>query len=317
MKSWVTIALVLGLCGCRPSDQKVVTDSNQKADTVRDLVLAGEFVEFKQTGYSLCGPNAWTSMRFGDEEERMRVIAGRQTAFIQPGFSVCYRVGDEIGTEVNKKGALGGGKIRIVSVGLVLLDKLYGKNAEKVSGRYFQATDNLDKYKGALKSRMYPEMDGVVTVVNFVYLPGTAADEAAMKQLDEELSEGDGYKEAQEGKSIGKCDHWTDFDVNPEVLPQIKSGELRSWYRLGNQNCLIQGSEVGLRLDRDLKSPQVARVKVTKVKMFRVRYMEPKFFELHGFPYEQLKTMILKDNESKKNEFMTVTDFEYLGEVAP
>lgn len=312
MKSWVTIALVLGLCaGCKPSDQKVVS--------VRDQVMAGDYVEFKEMGYSLCGNGfAWDNMRFGSEEERMRVIVKKQQAFIQPGFRACYRVGDVINFEVINKGAFGGGKIKITSVGLVLLDKLYGKNASKVSGSYFKSTDNLDAYKGTLKSRMFPDMEGVVTVVNFVYIPGSSIDEALMKARDKEMSETDGYKETEkDGDAIAGCSDWQDFAINPEVLDAIKSGELRSWYNLGPRNCLKQGVEAGVRLDKNLSSPKVIRVKVTKIKKFRVRFVDPKFFNLHGFSYDKLKEMITKEDAGKNSEFMTVTDFEYLGEVSP
>lgn len=312
MKSWVTIALVLGLCaGCRPSDQKV--------DSVREQVMAGDYVEFKDTGYSLCGSSfAWDNMRLGSEDERMRIIVKKQQAFIQPGFRACYRVGDEISIEVVNKGSLGGGRIRITSVGLVLLDKLYGRNASKLSGPYFKATDNLEAYKGTLKSRMFPEMEGVVTVVNFVYISGTADDEAVMKQKDKEMSETDGFKETEkDGDTLASCKtEWTDFAIKPDVLEQIKSGELRSWYNMGPRNCLKQGAEAVVRISKDLASPPVIRVKVTKIKKFRVRFVDAKFFNLNGFPYATLKEMILKDDTGKNNEFMTVIDFDYLGEVA-
>ncbi|MBX3022025.1 MAG: hypothetical protein KF799_10145 [Bdellovibrionales bacterium] len=312
MKSWVTIALVLGLCvGCRPSDQNI--------KSVRDRVMAGEFVQFSRNGQGICGGDfGWDDMRLTDEVELMRVVAKKQGSYIAPGFSACYRVGDTVTLELNSKRGVARGQVRIDAVGLVLLDKLYGRNAQKMSGRFFQSSDNLDRYKAGLTNRMYPEMEGVVTVVNFTYIRGSAPDEATLKAKEEELSETSAYKEtSKEGDSLGKCNNWTDFDIHPDVLEKIKSGELRSWYRLGTQNCLQQGVEAGLRLNRDLKSPIVAKVKVTKIKSFRVKFMEPSFFELNGFKYETLKSMILKENEVKKNEFMTVTDFEYIGEVTP
>lgn len=310
MKSWFTILMVMGLCaGCGPSDQHV--------QSVRDRVMAGEYVEFTENGKSFCGPFVvWSDIRVDSKDERQRIIVGKQKSYVQPTWSTCYRVGDTVALRVNKDdvASAGGGLLKVKAIGFVLLDKLYGKAAEGLKGSYFKSVDNLNQYKGS--KRPFPDAEGVVTVVTFEYLAGTAADEAAVKKADREESETPAYKEQIENdKTLSTCKDkvWTDFPVKPEFLDAIKSGELRSTYNTSNQNCVKIGSEIGLRTGSKPGDPAQVKVRVLKTKSFRTRFASIDYFDLHGYKWEDLKAIL---DAEKPSEFLTVVDFEFVSEVS-
>lgn len=309
MKSWLTMALALGLlAGCRPSDQKI--------KSVKERVLAGEFVQFTEPGYSLCGTGrAWDNMDFGDNKERDRVIFGSQRAFFNPGWSACYRVGDVISTGIFKRGPMGGGKVRINSVGLVLLDEMYGKNAAKLEGKFFASADNLNSYKAGLTNRMKDKDLGIISVIGITYVPGTAVDEAEVRERVSEAETGDGFQETvNDGDSVSSCKkEWTDFKIAPEVQDAVMKGELRSWFQLGRQQCLKQGQIVDLKAGFSKDSPVVAKIKVKKVRTFRVKYMKREWFDSPVYKYEDIQQAVQKANETRKDDSMSVVDFEIQG----
>ena len=147
MKNWICAAVLSAvLVGCQPSDQRT--------ETVRERVLAGEFVEFTKTGYGLCGRSAWTDLRLGDLDERERVILGKQGSFVNPGHSACYRIGDTVSLGVFGRDAAGGGRVRIDRLGLVRLDRLKSNN---LKGRYFASSEAVSRYGAALAPRLKPE----------------------------------------------------------------------------------------------------------------------------------------------------------------
>lgn len=298
MTYWILVAAIgAALVGCQPSDQR--------PQTVRERVLAGEFVEFTKPGYTLCGRNAWTDMQVGDLDERERVILGKQGSFINPGHSACYRVGDTINLAVFGRDKTGGGRVRIDRVALVRLDKLKAKN---LKGRFFSTDDSVRSYGEKLNSRMKPEYEGIVTVVDFTYVGGTAADEAEVRAGDV----GDGYEEAPEGKSLSQCrTGWNDLSLPAEWIEDARAGRLKSGYQFGERNCFTQGQTANLKSGFGDKATVVAKVRIVKLKKFRVRALDPKFFSLDGFDYATLSARVALDNK-KNEEFMTVTDFEVL-----
>lgn len=304
MQKWLFAALASAviLTGCQPSDQH--------PETVRERVLAGEFVEFTKPGYSLCGRSAWGDMQVNDVDERDRVILAKQQSLLNPGHSACYRIGDTVSLRVFGRDVPGGGQVRIERLGLVLLDKLQSR---QLKGRYFTASEAFSRAKESVRPRLKPAHEGIVTVVDFTYLSGSAADEARVREQDAAASQGDGLIETtKDGEALSTCKSpWSDVSLPAEWLDAARAGQLKSAYLLGERNCLTQGQTVNVK-GFGKEAPVAFKARVTALRKFRVRAIAAKYFALDGFAYETLAAKVAQDNQRKNEEFMTVVDFGVL-----
>lgn len=303
MTKWILVVVAGALLGCQPSDRH--------PETVRERVLAGEFVEFTKPGYGLCGRSTWTDLRLGDVDERERAILGKQQSFINPGHAACYRIGETVSLGVFGRDVPGGGRVRIDRLGLVLLDKLQSRH---LKGRYFASSEALTRYREVLRPRLKPEHEGIVTVVDFTYVSGTASDEAKVREEDATAAQGDGFAETtRDGDKLSACkSEWHDLSLPAEWIADARAGRLKSGYQIGERNCFAQGQTANLKSGFGKEAPAVANVRITKLKRFRVSALAPRFFVLDGFDYATLTARVAQDLQRKNDEYMTVIDFEVL-----
>lgn len=300
-------ALLMLLTACRPADQKV--------KSVKERLEAGEIVEFTEPGYRRpsCRQQQpdWQDVRVSDENERMRIVVGKQNSALNPGTHSCFRVGSQI--KINSpgdKGNKGGGLVTLSKLSLVMIDKL---EKYHLKGRYFQSSDDFFKYKDNMKMRLRPDHNGIVTVLEFAYVKGTATDEKNLQQKDTDQSSGDGFQETlNEGDSISKCNKpWSDLIV-PEIYKSaLMSGKLQSYYNWGSRNCLIQGQDALVKANFGAEFPSYAKIKVLKVKLVRAAFIDAKFLVASGdYDLGPLKKQIQLEN---KEEFITIVDFKVEG----
>lgn len=167
----IATLLVFCLCGCRPSDQKVLS--------VRSRVLSGNRVDFTQEGYSLCGKKSYSRLDLFDDNERERIVLGRQFSIVRPGHNNCYRVGDTVDLNPFGKHLRQGGQVRIERLSLILLDKIRAKN--DLNGEFFTKTADSTQYLSAVQSQLKADQEGIVTIVTVTYVNGSAFDEERIR----------------------------------------------------------------------------------------------------------------------------------------
>lgn len=164
----VSIALLAS--ACQPADLPT--------QSVRSRLESGQLVDQTGDGFRYKGcPESmpdWADIRLGDEPERRRVVQGRQGSIAQPGRRVCYRIGSVVDIKVPRDDRAGLGRAKIVRIAWIQLDKLRG---DQLQGRYFSAPDAFYLYKDKLRAQMSPRDQGVVSIVDFIYLNGSAVDE--------------------------------------------------------------------------------------------------------------------------------------------
>jgi hypothetical protein len=303
--------LILSLCvACQPSDQK--------AKTVKQRLDAGETVVFSEPGYRRpsCSQRSpdWSNVALNDEDERGRIVLSKQNSFLSPGPRTCYRVGSTIDLGVYGRDIKGGGRVRITRLSLVRMDKL---DKRSLKGAFFSSNDAFNRYRDALKPRMRPEYGDIITIVDFVYLSGSAVDESDIRQKDQDKNTGDGYEETTNaGDTLSSCNKpWSDVAVPAELLDAVRSGAIKSWYQLGERNCFAQGQTAALKTGVGAGSPAVAQIRLTKLKRFRISAIDAKFFNLPDYDFTAVRDRVLRDNTNRHEEFMTVVDFDLVEET--
>lgn len=297
------LAAALGtIIGCQPSDRNPIS--------ARDRVLRGEAVVFSKLGDRLCGPNsAWTEMRIYDSAERPRIVLGQQRSTVQPGHAVCYQVGDVVNLrEVNRQ-VRDAGRARIDRITLVLMDKL---RTERLNGDFFASSNQFQAYAENVRERLSPEDQGIVTIVDFTYLAGSASDEKTIQDLEAEKPVIPEYEETKsDGQRLsGDCGNsvWQSLSFPPELISNLEKG-LGSWFLPGAKNCFRQGQDADLT--NGFKGPRIRRVKVTGLKRFRVSDLKPEHFHLPSdFGFEILREQVSK--AKIRDGFMTVVDFQLI-----
>jgi hypothetical protein len=293
----IIFALVaaLAIVGCKPNDTHV--------KTVKERVDAGEVVWFSEPGTKLpncrVGPD-WPGIRNTPKEEVERIVLGKQRTVAAPGNRNCYRIGSKIMVIDGKPSA---GIVVVQALGIARLDLL---RQGDLKGRYFDARSEFDGFTNKLASRMGGNKNGYIYLVNVAYVGGTAVNEKAIKDADKL----DGYEETtKDGDSLG-CNAWTTMEVAMDFLNPILDGKLKSYYKLGSSNCIAQGATIELKERLGTTYPVLAKVKVKKVKRFKVSALAARYFELDGFDFNILKNHVTAANLRAKEERMTVVDFE-------
>lgn len=309
MKLWVPAiaALLTLLTACRPADQKV--------KSVKERLEAGEVVEFTEAGYRRpsCREQLpdWSDVRVSDEDERMRIVVGKQSSALNPGSHSCFRVGGQVlVNSPGDKGNKGGGLVTVSKISLVMIDSLEKRH---LKGRFFQSSDEFFKYKDNMKFRLRPDHNGIVTILDFAYVKGTATDEQNLQQKDAEQSSGDGFQETlNDGDSISKCNKpWTDLIVPETYKDALMSGKLQSYYNWGSRNCLTQGQDALVKAKFGEEFPTYAKIKIVKIKLIRAAFIDAKYLVAAAdFDVSPLKKQIQLEN---KEEFVTIVDFKVEG----
>jgi hypothetical protein len=301
--------LSAGLSACQPADQNLLT--------VRERLEKGEVVEFSTPGYrrpscSERNPD-WTDVGLSNQDERARVVLGQQGSVLAPGLYSCYRVGSVIALKVSGKSG-GLGFIQISKISLVRLENL---KSFHLKGRFFASTSEFGRYLDGLKPRMQdPKYKGVVTIVDFRYIEGSALDEKAIRDEDQRKSVGDGYEETRnDGDTLSDCrSPWSYVSLPQEFLNPVKAGALKSWYQLGERNCFQQGQEASLELSSE-GHPSVAKIRIIKIKRVKLSAIDAKYFRLLNFDFAAVKARILSDNQHNET-WITIADFDLLSDFA-
>jgi len=307
MNLWViAVAAVLTLTACQPSDVKV--------KTVRERLEAGQVVEFTKPGYRRpdCPSRApdWTDLLVSNEI-RQRIVLKSQATLPGLGKKPCYRVGSVVNIKVAGNSA-GLGQVRIVKLSLVKAESLR-QNAfnDRFIGK--AKVEEFARLKEDLQKALKPEHEGLIHIVEYQYLNGSAADQ---KAIEEKAQATDLYQETSEnGQRVGSCPadkSWNDIVAPQEFHPLILGGQIKSWYRLGDSACLNQGQEVDVKASSAAGTPSSGQVRITKLKLFRVSDLDQSRFELPGFDFEKLREKILADNLRARQEKITVMDVEPL-----
>lgn len=303
MIRWLIVAIALGLSACQPADPN--------SRTVKQRLEAGEIVEFTKPGYRRpsCSDRLpdWTDIRLSDEDERERIVALSQSSALNPGKHSCFRVGSVITLNTPQK-RTGGGLVRITKLALAQLDKL-DKRAMK--GKFFASSESFYKYKDAVKFRLKPDQDGIVTLLEFEYLDGSAPDEKAIREKQSQKDAGDGYEEtSKDGDSLSSCKKpWSDILVAADFQDPVMKSKLGSWFRLGKSACLSQGQTVQVKTelkDTDIKGV----VKLTKIKRVKLKFLTADHLNLNGFEFARVKAQIEKENAGKGEEWIMIFDVQ-------
>ena len=131
-----TLLAVLAVVGCKPNDQHV--------KTVKERVDAGEVVWFSEAGTKLpnCRNGAdWPGLRGTPEDERSRIVLGKQKTVVSPGNRSCYRIGSRVALREKKYGIWQevtwqdyAAHVRAVSLGLAALGLARGDTVAVISG---------------------------------------------------------------------------------------------------------------------------------------------------------------------------------------
>lgn len=168
----VGTAITCVLAACQPADLPT--------ESVRERLQSGQLVEKTEDGFRYKGCSAdkpdWSDLRLA-EIERERVVLGRQRSIVQPGRRVCYRIGSVVTIIVPNDTRRDLGRARITRIAWIQLERL---SAEHLRGRYFATPDAFFTYKDQLRARLSPRDQGMVTIVDFVYLNGSAVDESSI-----------------------------------------------------------------------------------------------------------------------------------------
>ncbi len=295
----LTAAMLLALTACQPSDQKV--------KTVRERLEAGETVEFTKPGTNTpnCGAAVWSTIKVANKPERDRVIVGSQASILNTGYKFCGKIGRAIDMTVFK-GDQGLGQVVVKKISIVKLDFL---RPSLLKGKYFSSDIDFDNYKKSIK--LYPENLGIVTIIETQYQNGSAVDEKAVREKEDEKSKSDGLEETTEdGKDLSQCSSpWSDLAVADEFQDAVLKGSLGSWYSIGQKNCIRQGQLVNIKSKVGRDEPSKGQLKVIKIRRFRMNFLAAGYFDLRGFDFEKIKTQINRDDKYR-DEWITVVDFE-------
>lgn len=295
------IALTL-LSACQPADVS--------PKTVKERLDGGELVEFSKPGFrpKACSDRQsdWSDIRLSNNLERQKIVLGQQLSVLNPGIYSCFRVGSIVALNVQGLRPPAG-QVRITKLAWVKLDSLEGRH---LKGQVFARSQDVDRYRDQVRLRMQADHAGMVTVVEFTYLKGTAADEKAIKEDEDKRNQGDGLEETTaDGQALSSCKNaWSDVFVPTGFHGAIQEGKISSWYQLGERNCLKQGQTVALRASRDQAPFTTASIK--KIKRFKTSFLDAKYFVLNEYDFANLKTEIENANRQKNEIWMTVVDFE-------
>ncbi len=310
------LAALFATAACKPSDVKV--------KTVKERLDSGQLVEFTKPGYRRpsCPKAApdWSNLSLSDQAERERIVLKTQSATLNPGKETCFRVGSVVNLTVDGKP---NGQATIRKLGLIKLGSL---QAQQLKGKFFAKTDDFNGFKSNVESkRMKPVHEGLVTIVEVDYLSGSAADQKTIEDRDAEKNAGDGFAETlNDGDRLGECRNnsvWKELIVPGDYQAPVMTSQIKSWYRLGNFNCLTQGQEAEVKESTKADAPSAGKVRIRKIKMFKVQSLSRERFDLPDFDFEKLKQKILTENSERKprpEEWMLVYDVEAPGgTVAP
>lgn len=298
MFAWLNAALFLiALTACQPADKST--------KTVKEKIDAGYVVDFTKPGYRRpsCPSRApdWSDVRLNDDSERERIITQSQSSILSPGKHSCFRVGAVVSIN-SPQIRSGSGQARINKISLVKIDNL---NSSSLKGSFFAKADDFNSYRDNMRRRMRLSDEGIVTIVDLRYIEGSAADESSIKEKLAREASGDGFSEtSSDGSSISNCTTpWTEILVPESFHEALLSGTLRSYYRMGDLNCLKQGQQVELKVKRG--DPSKGLLKVVKIKKFRTSFLSPQYFNLGSFTWETLATAIKAE---RPQEWMTVME---------
>lgn len=310
----LAIGAALFLTACQPSDVKV--------KSVKERLDAGQLVEFTKPGYrrpscSQAAPD-WTNLSLSDNAERERIVLKAQGATLNPGRHSCFRVGGIVNLAVEGKS---NGRARIRKLGII---KIANLESRQLKGKFFAKSDDFNRFKNnVLEKRMKPEHEGLVTIIEVDYLPGSAADQKLIEDKEREKNSGDGFEETTaDGQRVGECRNnsvWKEILVPADHQSLVMGGQIKSWYRLGNFNCLTQGQDVDVKASLSSDTPSAGKVKITRVKMFKINALSRERFDLPDYDFETLKAKILTENADKKprpEEWIIVYDLQGPGSVA-
>lgn len=286
------------LTACKPSDQKV--------NSVRERLEAGEAVEFNKPGTRLpnCGPQVWNDIRVADRNERERVVVGQQSSIVNAGYKFCGVIGKPVAMSYFNDKNLGA-----VVVNKITLVKLANMKPSQLKGSFFSEDQGFDDYKSRIK--LTAKHEGIVVIVDTKYVKGSAADEKVLMERRAEKNATDGYAETTaDGTDVSSCPTpWMDLAVSNEGFQQaILDGKLGSWYSLGEKNCIRQGSTINIKSKVGKDEPVKGQVKVAKIKKFRTSFLAAKYFDLRGQDFGAIKSVISAEN-TKRSEWITVVDF--------
>lgn len=307
MKPWISVvATLLALTACQPADVKV--------KTVKERLEAGQLVEFTEPGYRRpsCSDRApdWSALEVSNQEERERVILKSQASILHPGRHSCYRVGSVVNLKVFREDETDG-QVQITKLSLIKLDKLH---AGHLKGRFFSKSEDFESYKNFLaEKRMRPEFDNIVTIVEFVYITDSASDQVKIWEDEEKRNSGDGYQETtKDGEKVGTCpgSTWRDIRIPPEFHADVLAGNIKSWYTLGDRSCFEQGQEVEITPIGGGAS--VGRVRISKLKIFKLEALNAERFNLPNYSYEEVKKAIEQHvaKMDRPQKWIVVIDFE-------
>jgi hypothetical protein len=296
------MAIAAVVVGCKANDTNV--------KTVKERVDAGEIVWFSEPGTKLpsCkNSRDWIGIQGTPSDEQERLVLGKQRSVIgtrvgKTKMWPCYRIGSDIAiNEQNPKL----GSVGVQAIGIARLDLIKQRD---LKGRYFEAEEEFTGYTKRVASRVKGDAQAYVYILNLNYVAGSAANEKVLQENDKK----DGYEEtSKDGDNLG-CNTWSVFDNDTlaEYLQPILEGKVKSFYKLGSRNCVTQGAIVELKERFGATVPALTKVKVKKVKRFKVSALNERHFVLDGFDFKILKGTILEQNKKAKAEFMTVIDFE-------
>jgi hypothetical protein len=296
MRFCLLIAALI-LAACQPADKKV--------KSVKERLEAGELVEFTKPGYRppACNQHLpdWSDIRLRDESERERIVLKTQRSALNPGKYSCFRIGSIIDLNSPDKHS-GAGKARITKLSIVALDKLQARN---LKGSFFSKAQDFSNYKASVK--LYPDHQGLVTIVDFEYIPDSAPDEKDIKEKIKREGDSDGLVEtAKDGEFVSSCNApWTELLAADNFHEALLNGSLKSFYRVGDLNCLAQGQQAEVKTKRGDASKGM--VKILKVRKFRMAHLDASYFRGKEADFVQLEAAIKAD---KQNEWMTVMDVE-------
>lgn len=311
MTKWLLLlaSALLGLSACSPNDTRV--------KTVKELLDEGRVLEFTEPGFRHNGckekPNAMVQV--DDEDERSRVVVGKQGTVLAPGIYNCQtvRARTSLGKYNSKLKRVDplSGDVVVTKISWARIDKV---NKGLMKGKYFESSEQFYNYIDNQKRRLEAMRQNYVTIIEFGYVRGSAVDEKAIVDQDNKLNETDGFTETTEdGKCVAKCFNkpWVDTSIPQDVQPALLDKTLGSWFQMGQSNGFRQGDVIDLKTNRTDTSG-FAKAKVKKIKKFKVWAMKESHFILNGFDYSKIRAAVEEANKIKKEDWMTVTDFEII-----
>lgn len=309
MTKWLAVLAALGLTACQPNDTRV--------KTVKELLDEGRVLEFTEPGFRHNGckkkPNALVQV--GDDDERVRVVVGKQNAVLAPGIYNCQTVGARVGlgryNSKTRQVVRQQGDVVVTKISWARVDRV---NKSMMKGKYFQSSEQFYNYLDNQKRRLEVMKQNYVTLIEFDYVSGSAVDEKTLVEQENKATEGDGFSETTaDGQCIERCPNkpWIDTSVPADFQTALLDKTLGSWFQLGSNNGFKQGAEIVLKTRRE-DTAGFARARVKKIKRFKVSYLNEKFFVLGGIDFQKIRDHIQAQNATRNEEWMTVTDLEIL-----